>query len=68
MIRQRVGQIACGYEDANDCDALRHDSALKMLAGRKPSDNDLCSQPTMTRLENHVTRRELYQIGCLPSL
>ena len=65
MITQRVGQIACGYEDANDCDALRHDSALKMLAGRKPSDNDLCSQPTMTRLENHVTRRELYQIGCL---
>ena len=42
MVRQRVGQIACGYEDANDCDALRHDSALKMLAGRKPSDDDLC--------------------------
>lgn len=65
MIRQRVGQIACGYEDANDCDALRHDSALKMLAGRKPSDGDLCSQPTMTRLENHVAKRELYRIGCL---
>src|SRR5574344_2696887 len=54
MVRQRVGQIACGYEDANDCDALRHDSALKMLAGRKPSDADLCSQPTMTRLENQL--------------
>lgn len=65
MVRQRVGQIACGYEDANDCNTLRHDSALKMLAGRKPSDNDLCSQPTMTRLENHVTKRGLYQIGCL---
>lgn len=65
MVRQRVGQIACGYEDANDCDTLRHDSALKMLAGRKPSDKDLCSQPTMTRLENHVTKRDLYRIGCL---
>lgn len=54
MVRQRVGQIACGYEDANDCDSLRHDSALKMMAGRLPSDNDLCSQPTMTRLENNV--------------
>ena len=46
MIRQRVGQIICGYEDANDCDSLRHDSALKMMVGRLPSDNDLCSQPT----------------------
>lgn len=65
MVRQRVGQIACGYEDANDCDALRHDSALKMLAGRKPSGEDLCSQPTMTRLENHVGKRELIMIGKL---
>ena len=29
MVRQRVGQIICGYEDANDCDSLRHDSILK---------------------------------------
>lgn len=63
MVRQRVGQIACGYEDANDCDALRHDSALKMMAGRLPSGNDLCSQPTMTRLENNVEIRTLYKIG-----
>lgn len=65
MVRQRVGQIACGYEDANDCDALRHDSALKMLSGCKPSDEDLCSQPTMTRLENHVSNRDLYKMGML---
>jgi hypothetical protein len=36
-----------------------------MLAGRKPSDDDLCSQPTMTRLENHVSNRNLYTMGCL---
>ncbi len=65
MVRQRVGQIACGYEDANDCDILRHDSALKMMTGRLPSDNDLCSQPTMTRLENNVGTRALYEIGRL---
>lgn len=65
MVRQRVGQITCGYEDANDCDALRQDSALKMMAGRLPSDHDLCSQPTMTRLENRVGIRTLYQIGQL---
>ena len=57
MVCQRVGQIMCGYEDANDCDRLRHDSALKMSVGRKASDPDLCSQPTMTRLENHLDKK-----------
>lgn len=65
MVCQRVGQIMCGYEDANDCDRLRSDSALKMSVGRKPSDADLCSQPTMTRLENHADRRTLFEIGKL---
>ena len=52
MVSQRIGQILCGYEDANDCNQLRGDSALKMSVGRKPSDSDLSSQSTMTRLEN----------------
>lgn len=65
MVCQRVGQIMCGYEDANDCDRLRHDSALKMSVGRKPSDTDLCSQPTMTRLENHIDKQTLVEIGKL---
>ena len=34
MVSQRIGQILCGYEDANDCNQLRGDSALKMSAGR----------------------------------
>lgn len=65
MVCQRVGQILCGYEDANDCNLLRSDSALKMSVGRLPSGIDLCSQPTMTRLENHVSKRTLYNIGLL---
>lgn len=65
MVGQRVGQILCGYEDANDCDRLRGDSALKMSVGRKPSDGALASQPTMTRLENNVGERTLYRIGKL---
>ena len=44
VVCQRVGQIMCGYEDANDCDRLRHDRALKMIVGPKASDPDLCSQ------------------------
>ena len=53
MIRFRVLLIAAGYADANDCDALRVDPAFKMAVGRLPdSGPDLCSQPTMCRLEN----------------
>ena len=63
MVCQRVGQIMCGYEDANDCDRLRHDSALKMSVGRKASDPDLCSQPTMTRQENHLDKKTLWAIA-----
>jgi Transposase DDE domain group 1 len=63
MVGQRVMQIACGYEDADDCDTLRNDSMLKMSCGRVADGKDLCSQPTMTRLENHLSHRELYEIG-----
>jgi hypothetical protein len=56
MIRFRVLLIAVGYPDANDCDALRGDPAFKMAVGQLPeSDPDLCSQPTMCRLENLPT-------------
>ena len=65
MVSQRIGQILCGYEDANDCGQLRGDSALKMSVGRKPSDGDLASQPTMTRLENSVGMKTLYKVGKL---
>src|SRR3954453_17971926 len=53
MIRYRALLIAAGYPDGNDCDALRCDPAFKMAVGRLPeSGTDLCSQPTISRLEN----------------
>jgi hypothetical protein len=53
MLRQRVFQIACGYEDANDCNTLRKDPAFKTACGQSPESGiDLSSQPTMSRLEN----------------
>jgi hypothetical protein len=53
MIRYRALLIAAGYPDGNDCDALRADPAFKMAVGRLPeSGDDLCSQPTISRLEN----------------
>jgi hypothetical protein len=53
MIRYRALLIAAGYPDGNDCDALKSDPAFKMAVGRLPeSGDDLCSQPTIGRLEN----------------
>ena len=64
MLRQRIYQIMAGFEDADDCDSLCRDGILKMCAGRSASDKiDLASQPSMTRLENRLSRRELFDIG-----
>ena len=64
LLTQRIFQIACGYEDANDSNSLRKDPALKMALGLLPeSDHDLASQPTFSRLENMITRQELYRIA-----
>jgi hypothetical protein len=52
LIRQRVFQLALGYEDQNDADTLRDDPALKLACGRAPfSQPHLASQPTLSRLE-----------------
>lgn len=63
MLTQRVTQICCGYEDANDCDSLRDDPLFKMTAGRFPEQTALASQPTMSRLENQVSVKELLRIA-----
>ena len=60
MLRFRMFAIACGYEDADDCNALRSDPLFKLAVGRAPeSGRDLCSQPTMSRLENAPSRVEV---------
>lgn len=63
LIAQRVAQIACGYEDANDCNHMRHDAILKMAAGRLPEADPLGTQPTMSRLENSVKSTDLLRVG-----
>ena len=52
LLRQRVYQIAAGYEDANDASFLRNDPTMQAVAGR-PGET-LASQPTFSRLENGV--------------
>jgi hypothetical protein len=59
MVQQRVFGILAGYEDQNDHDTLRSDPIFKLVAGRSPDDNDLASQPTLSRFENAVTASDL---------
>src|SRR5688572_27584879 len=64
MIRFRTLAIVAGYADGDDCDALRHDPVFKITLNRAPLSGDpLCSQPTMSRLENRPTRTMLYRMG-----
>ncbi|MDQ3354841.1 MAG: IS1380 family transposase [Actinomycetota bacterium] len=65
LVRQRVFQIALGYEDQDDADTLRRDPLLKLLCGRLPQtdSDDLASQPTFSRLENAVDRHGCYRLA-----
>ena len=64
LVRQRIFQIALGYEDADDADALRTDPALKAACERLPITGvDLASQPTVSRLENRVSRPQLMRMA-----
>ena len=56
LIRQRVFQIACGYEDGNDSNDLRSDPGLKTACERLPlTGDDLASQPTVCCVARPVT-------------
>lgn len=54
MARSRIYGILAGYADQNDHDQLRCDPVFKLLAGRQPSDDELASQPTLSRFENAI--------------
>ena len=63
IIRTRMLMIAAGYEDGNDADTLRRDPMFKLAMDRLPDDADLCSQPTISRLENLPDARALLRMG-----
>ncbi len=51
------------WEDADDLDHLRRDPAFKLACGRLPdSGDDLCSQPTLSRLENAPRLRDVIRL------
>ena len=63
IIRFRLLMIAAGYEDGNDATGLRRDPVFKMALDRLSSDRDLCSQSTISRLENLPEKRTLLRLA-----
>jgi len=63
IIRFRMLMIAAGYEDGNDANTLRGDPMFKLALDRLPSGEELCSQSTVSRLENLPDRRALLRLG-----
>jgi len=55
--------IAAGYEDGNDADRLRTDPMFKLAMERLGDEAALCSQPTISRLENLPDTRALVRMG-----
>ena len=55
MVRQRLYQIAAGYEDAVDANLLRQDPIFQLLVHPGRPGEPLASQPTLSRLENSAT-------------
>jgi len=64
IIRFRMMMIAAGYEDGNDAADLRHDPSFKIALERHPETGAaLCSQPTISRMENLPRMRDLVRMG-----
>ena len=52
-------------EDREEIAVLRFDPAFKLVCGRlAETGDDLMSQPTLSRLENAPSWRELGRLGC----
>ncbi|MGH8732256.1 MAG: transposase, partial [Burkholderiales bacterium] len=65
LVRQRLYQIAAGYEDAVDANLLRRDPALQLVVRPQQPTTPLASQPTLSRLENGATWRDVAQLSRL---
>lgn len=64
IIRFRIMMIGAGYEDGNDATALRHDPGFRIALERGPETGPaLCSQPTISRMENLPDARALIRMG-----
>ena len=65
MIRQRLYQIAAGYEDAVDANLLRKDPTFQLVVHPERPGEPLASQPTLSRLENRATWQDINRLSNL---
>jgi len=64
LMHQRIYAIACGYADCNDAGKLAADPMHRLIAHHDfSSGHSLASQPTLSRLENSVTQKDLFRMG-----
>jgi len=57
LLKQRVLLLMQGYEDTNDIDKLKNDPILN-----ETFDNQLGSQPTISRFENRVDKHQIFTL------
>jgi hypothetical protein len=50
LVRQRIFQIACGYEDQNDSNSLRSDPLLKLVCGSCPRQAETSPASRLSRV------------------
>jgi hypothetical protein len=58
VLTQRIYSQALGYEDCNDTEELKKDPIIEEAVGGK-----LCSQPTLSRIENSIDKYDIYSIS-----
>ncbi len=63
LLRQRTFLIVGGYYDANDSNFLRDDLVMRTAAGKEVEEGGLASQPTISRLESSVSKKELLRMA-----
>ena len=62
MTRMRVYGVLADYADQNDHDVLRSDPIFKLICDRSVHDDDLASQPTLSRFENAIDVRSFFRL------
>ena len=63
LISQRIFQIIGGYYDADDSDQLRDDIVMRTASGKSLEEGGLASQPTISRLEGRVSKKDLLRMA-----
>ena len=67
LLAQRLFGLAAGYEDLNDHQLLRLDPLWQAATDHPEVDGsaELASPPTLCRLENRITRRDLVRLAAV---